>query len=115
MEPPGLFRRMSDSFGYLTKAGFCGSSGTCQTWPVVIGEFCAPNAPGDVKTMEGLVEYLNNAGLGRDGRHGAIGWIVWAWNANTPDTGGLVKDDWASIEWWRIHYLRRIGLTPWYA
>lgn len=41
-QPPGLFKRMSDSFGYLTTKGYC--SGKCLRWPVLMGEFSAPHA-----------------------------------------------------------------------
>jgi hypothetical protein len=73
MTGPGLFRRMSDSFGYLTTKGYC-SGGKCLQWPVLLGEFSAPHsgAPGDAATMEGLVAYINNAGEGKDGRHTPI-------------------------------------------
>jgi hypothetical protein len=38
------------------------------------------------------------------------------WNDNSPDTnGGIVKSDWAAVDWNKINYLRRLGLKPWYA
>lgn len=37
-------------------------------------------------------------------------------NDNTPDTnGGIVKSDWASVDWGKIAFLQRIGLKPWYS
>lgn len=107
--------------------------------------------------MDGLVEYINNAGAARDGRHEPITlWFFWVrrrstlapaphtgacgclalarravptllppspaplsrqcWNDNSPDTnGGIVKDNWADIDWSKVNFLRRIGLKPWYA
>jgi hypothetical protein len=42
--------------------------------------------------------------------------ISGAWNDNSPDTnGGIVKSDWAQIDWQKIAFLHRLGLTPWYA
>ena len=42
--------------------------------------------------MNALVNYMNNRGDARDGKHEAIdGWMWWAWNANSGDTGGLVS------------------------
>lgn len=38
-----MFKRMSDSFGYLTKKGYC-AAGKCLKWPVLMGEFSAPHA-----------------------------------------------------------------------
>eukprot|EP00775_Hariotina_reticulata_P013833 gene13833-13954_t len=109
---------MSDSFGYLTTKGYC-SGGKCLKWPVLVGEFSAPHAgaPGDYPTMEGLVNYFNNAGAANDGRHTPItNWFYWCWNNNSPDTnGGIVEADWATIDWNKVNFLRRIGLTPWYA
>lgn len=38
------------------------------------------------------------------------------WNDNSPDTnGGIVKSNWADIDWAKVNFLRRIGLKPWYA
>eukprot|EP00878_Enallax_costatus_P037071 GHUV01041821.1.p1 GENE.GHUV01041821.1~~GHUV01041821.1.p1 ORF type:complete len:108 (-),score=8.62 GHUV01041821.1:347-670(-) len=34
---------MSDSFGYLTKKGYC-AGGKCLQWPVLMGEFSAPHS-----------------------------------------------------------------------
>lgn len=118
MTPPGLYRRMSDSFGYLGNQGYCAGD-MCRAWPVLLGEFSAPHAgaPGDAATLEGLVKYINNEGDAKDGRHQKINnWFFWCWNDNSPDTnGGIVKSDWATIDWEKVNFLRRIGLTPWYA
>lgn len=45
LQTPGLYTRMSDSFGYLTTKGYC-SKGRCLKWPVLMGEFSAPHAGG---------------------------------------------------------------------
>lgn len=68
--------------------GYC-SDGKCLKWPVLLGEFSAPHggAPGDAATLEGLVQYINNAGDARDGRHTAITmWFFCEWS----DPGGAV-------------------------
>jgi hypothetical protein len=42
--------------------------------------------------MAGLVQYFNNVGAGKDGRHTPItNWFFWAWNDNTP--GGAPPDN----------------------
>ena len=66
--------------------------------------------------MNGLVDYINNRGAAADGRHNKIdNWFFWCWNDNSPDTnGGIVKSDWATIDWNKVNYLKRIGLRPWY-
>ncbi|KAI8476670.1 MAG: glycoside hydrolase superfamily [Monoraphidium minutum] len=118
MDPPGLYKRLSDSFGYLTTKGYC-AGGKCLKWPVLLGEFSAPHggAPGDYKAVEGLVKYINNEGEARDGRHEPIHlWFFWCWNDNSPDTnGGIVKSNWADVDWSKVQFLRKIGLKPWYA
>lgn len=118
MEAPGIYKRLSDSFGYLTTKGYC-AGGKCLKWPVLLGEFSAPHAgaPGDYATLDALVQYINGAGAAADGRHTPItNWFFWAWNDNTPDTnGGIVKSDWAAIDWSKVDWLRKIGLKPWYA
>jgi hypothetical protein len=61
--------------------GYC-LDGKCLKWPVLLGEFSAPHggAPGDAATLEGLVQYINNAGDARDGRHTAITmWFFCEW------------------------------------
>lgn len=35
---PGYYTRLSNSFGYLNRAGYC-YNGSCQRFPIVIGEF----------------------------------------------------------------------------
>ncbi len=42
-QPPGLYKRLSDSFGYLTARGYC-AGGKCSKWPVLLGDFSAPHA-----------------------------------------------------------------------
>jgi hypothetical protein len=81
MEPPGLYKRLSDSFGYLTTKGYC-ADGKCLKWPVLLGEFSAPHggAPQDAAAVQGLVNYINNAGDARDGRHQPIDlWFFCEW------------------------------------
>ncbi len=36
--------------------------------------------------------YINNVGNGADGLHNPItSWFWWCWNANSGDTGGIVR------------------------
>lgn len=42
--------------------------------------------------MNLLIKYLNNEADANDGKHNSIdSWIWWAWNANSGDTGGIVR------------------------
>eukprot|EP00891_Asterochloris_glomerata_P005014 jgi/Astpho2/5014/Aster-05948 len=112
-----LWLRLSQSFGYLNKAGYCADSGQCTQFAVVIGETgTAFQDPRDAQCMSDFSSYLNNAGAANDGLHNAIPNVFWwAWNANSGDTGGLVDTDWTSILWNKINWLQTVGLVPWYA
>ena len=82
-----LFTRLSQSFGYLNKQGYCSrsNSNNCHRFPVVIGETGTNFAlQADTQQMADFALYLNNQGQGNDGQHNAIGsWFWWAWNANS--------------------------------
>lgn len=109
----GLYKRLSDSFGYLTQEGFC--RGICKTFPVAVGEFGSRfEDSDDLDSMRDIANYFNNHDA-VDGRHKAIKhWFYWSWNPNSGDTGGLVDDHWKDIIWDKIDYLSTVGLSPWY-
>lgn len=111
-----LVNRLTTSFGSLTKSGFCadstGAGSICQTFPVAIGEFGSKlEDPRDLAWLKTFQAYLLNEGEGNDNKHAPIrNWFWWSWNANSGDTGGLVGDDWMSIQWAKINALNKIGL-----
>jgi hypothetical protein len=120
---PALWDRLSTSFGYLTKKGYCGSNG-CHVFPVAIGEFGSKfDSSADIESMRDIAKYFTLTDGGNDGKHTAVNsWFYWSWNANSGDTGGIVTDNWRDIVWTKIDYLSRsttygpgIGLNPWYA
>jgi len=82
-----LFNRLSLSFGYLNKQGYCSRSNpnNCHQFPVVIGETGTTFAlQADQQQMADFALYLNNQGAGNDGLHNPISsWFWWAWNANS--------------------------------
>ncbi len=50
----------------------------------------APCVQADVAFWSSLVQYLNNAGEGADGKHNAISsFFMWAWDANADTEFGL--------------------------
>ena len=114
-EGASLYKRLSNTFGYLTKQGYCGDS-SCKQFPVAVGEFGSKFVDtNDEATMTGLATYLNNTADAVDGRHNTIpNWFYWDWNADSGDTGGLVEDDWVSLAWVKLQYLTTLGLSPWY-
>jgi hypothetical protein len=43
------------------------------------------------------------------------GWMWWAYNENSGDTGGIVHNDWQDLHWAKLRYMMDyLGLTPWY-
>ena len=106
-----LYDRLDLSFGSKTKGSYKN-----RPFPVAVGEFGSTfREPEDVAAMESIAKYLT----GQDGSsaHNAIPhWFYWDWNPDSGDTGGLVGDDWRSVEWTKVRFLRsKLGLTPWYA
>ncbi|KAL0047433.1 hypothetical protein WJX82_003298 [Trebouxia sp. C0006] len=121
-----LYARLSESFGYLNKKGFCAGS-SCHIFTVVMGEFNVNfGQTADVAFWTSLVQYLNNVGDAADGLHNAIGsFYMWAWDANADDTfhsGGLVASDWETLNWQKLgalignntEFTYGLDLIPWY-
>jgi endoglucanase len=74
--------RWNKGFGYIRDQKIA---------PVLIGEFGAKSV--EANTTEGrwirqFANYLAAKG---------ISWTYWAWNPNSGDTGGVLKDDWITI------------------
>jgi hypothetical protein len=43
------------------------------------------------------------------------GWLWWAYNENSGDTGGIVMNQWQEFNWEKINWMvARLGLRPWY-
>lgn len=59
--------------------------------PVLLGEFGTKlQTTSDQQWLDTLVRYL---GPGASG----INWTFWSWNPNSGDTGGILNDDWTTI------------------
>ena len=108
---PALIQRLSQSFGYLTQKGFCSGS-SCQVLPVAVGEFGSKFVdPGDLSELEEFLAYCNATGAGADMKHAPIhSWIYWCYNPTSADTGGIVGDDWRTLDFKKIAYLQKLGL-----
>jgi hypothetical protein len=104
---PGLFTRLDNSFGTLTKKGFCpAAGGACFTFPVVFGETGSKMEAEDLRMLKDFAKYMTTATAG----HAVMpNMIWWDWNANSGDTGGLVMDDWYSIIWSKVRRGRGDG------
>ena len=61
-----------------------------QAAPLVLGEFGARSVGQDVEGtwQRTLIAYLKSNG---------IGYWYWAWNPNSGDTGGILQDDWKTV------------------
>jgi hypothetical protein len=53
--------------------------------------------------MRTIVKYL----AGPNRKTAPISWVFWSWNPDSGDTGGLVKDDWVTVE-----KAKDLALTP---
>ena len=63
--------------------------------PVLLGEFGTKlQSTSDTQWLDTLVAYLGPpASVGTNGFH----WTFWSWNPNSGDTGGILNDDWTTI------------------
>eukprot|EP00884_Botryococcus_braunii_P019613 jgi/Botrbrau1/6335/Bobra.0339s0042.1 len=127
---PSLWDRLSKSFGYLNKNGYCISgvvrgnhSSFCHVFPVIIGETgTAFRDPRDLKAELDLAAYVRAEGDANDGLHNPLsGFFWWAWglglgpgSLQDPLDMGIVAHDWTTIDYGKIGFLQSTGLTPWY-
>ena len=80
--PENLPEVWDHHWGYLAKEGIA---------PVILGEFGGKSVGNDLEGIwqQSLVKYLKESG---------IGYLYWSFNGNSGDTGGILKDDWKSID-----------------
>ena len=111
---PALYKRLSQSFGYLNKQGYCmgGSntvgkpSGNCHVFPVVIGETGTGFVdPRDLQPQLDLAAWaVARPGSGvaaDDGLHNPVqGYFWWAWNANGDGQMGTRKGGGGGGRFW---------------
>ncbi|MFE7271304.1 cellulase family glycosylhydrolase [Streptomyces sp. NPDC057623] len=74
--------------------------------PVWLGEFGTTlQSTVDQKWLTALVTYLRSTSTyGADSFH----WTFWSWNPNSGDTGGILKDDWSTVDTVKDGYLAAI-------
>lgn len=71
-----------------------------------VGEFGTTlQSTTDQKWLKALADYLRPTG-----RYGAdsFSWTFWSWNPNSGDTGGILKDDWTTVDTVKDGYLASI-------
>ncbi|KJK39048.1 endoglucanase [Streptomyces variegatus] len=98
---PGIWDKY---WGYIFKQNIA---------PVWLGEFGTTLQPAvDQKWLAELVKYLRSTSAhGADSFH----WTFWSWNPNSGDTGGILKDDWQTVDTAKDAYLAPIkapGFDP---
>jgi endoglucanase len=70
-------------WGYLHKENIA---------PIMVGEFGSTLAnPLDRQWLTSLMSYLGTGA-------GGMSFTYWAWNPNSGDTGGIVRDDWQTVD-----------------
>lgn len=91
---PGIWDKY---WGYIFKQNIA---------PVWVGEFGTTLASTvDQKWLAALVSYLRpTSTYGADSFH----WTFWSWNPNSGDTGGILKDDWQTVDTVKDGYLASI-------
>ena len=102
---PAVFRK---AWGYIYEQNIA---------PVYIGEFGTKLVdPKDAIWLEAITSYisgdLDNNGT-RDiatGNQG-INWTFWSWNPNSGDTGGILADDWKTVNQNKMAYLTPVQFS----
>jgi endoglucanase len=91
---PGIWDKY---WGYIFKQNIA---------PVWLGEFGTTLQPAvDQKWLAELVKYLRStSAYGADSFH----WTFWSWNPNSGDTGGILKDDWQTVDTAKDAYLASV-------
>ena len=101
----GLPAKFDQMWGYIYKEGIA---------PVYIGEFGTKlTDPKDAPWLEAITSYISGD-LDNNGTHDiaagkqGVSWTFWAWNPNSGDTGGVVGDDWKTVNQAKMAYLTPI-------
>jgi endoglucanase len=91
---PGIWDKY---WGYIFKQNIA---------PVWVGEFGTTlQSTTDQKWLKALADYLRpTAQYGAD----SFSWTFWSWNPNSGDTGGILKDDWTTVDTVKDAYLASI-------
>ncbi|HQS10880.1 MAG TPA: cellulase family glycosylhydrolase, partial [Xanthobacteraceae bacterium] len=103
--PANLPEKFDQMWGYIYKENIA---------PVYIGEFGTKlTDPKDAPWLEAITSYLggdldNNGTTDIAAGDKGVSWTYWSWNPNSGDTGGILKDDWRSVNTNKLSYLEGI-------
>jgi endoglucanase len=98
----GLPDTFENAWGYIYEDGIA---------PVYIGEFGTKLVdPKDGPWLEALTSYIsgdfdNNGSVDIPAGTDGISWTFWSWNPNSGDTGGILADDWKTVNENKMVYL----------
>jgi endoglucanase len=105
--PNNLPAVWDQNWGYLFRQG---------TAPVLLGEFGTTlQTASDQQWLDKMVTYLkgdlNGDGVSdlAPGQQGPS-WTWWAWNPNSGDTGGILQDDWLTVQQAKVDKLNPVEL-----
>lgn len=113
-----LWSRLNKSFGNKAKSGYGGNK-----FAVCIGEYGSSfSLAQDLQLHTDLVAYMHGKDGLASGHTPIVSWIFWAWNPSSSDTGGLVAQDWLTINWNKVDKLTGsspsandgLNLKPWF-
>ena len=102
---PAVFRK---AWGYIYEQNIA---------PVYIGEFGTKlTDPKDAVWLEALTSYIsgdldNNGTKDIPAGNQDISWTYWSWNPNSGDTGGILADNWTTVNQNKMAYLTPIEYT----
>lgn len=95
--PNNMLKIWNKHFGFAKKKGYA----------LAIGEFGGKYGNGgnplDVPWQDAFVTYLLNKNI-----HNTF---YWSWNPNSGDTGGILQDDWKTLQPNKVELLKRLWLT----
>ncbi|HOB50133.1 MAG TPA: cellulase family glycosylhydrolase [Mycobacterium sp.] len=102
---PNVFRQ---AWGYIYEENIA---------PIWVGEFGTKlQDPKDVIWFEAITSYLsgdfdNNGTIDIPAGTEDMSWAYWSWNPNSGDTGGILADDWRTVNENKMDYLTPIQYT----
>src|SRR4029079_5554252 len=96
------------NWGYLFRQG---------TTPVLLGEFGTQLTPtSDQQWLDKMLTYIRgdlNGDGASDLSAGQLGisWTWWSWNPDSGDTGGILNDDWTTVNQVKVDKLKPVEFS----
>ncbi|MBA4789699.1 MAG: cellulase family glycosylhydrolase [Rhizobiales bacterium] len=100
-----LPEKFDEMWGYIYREGIA---------PVFIGEFGTNlTDPKDAPWLEAITSYIagdfdNDGTIDIPEGDQGISWTFWSWNPNSGDTGGILANDWTTVNTNKMAYLEAI-------